>query len=188
MPVHRSHGKQRVEVPRIDELPAGLPENARPESPPERGPDGRFLPGASSSASKGGRRRGGALTLARKLGLKKGEESALAPYLRHADAWRRHKVSELAATVGAGHCGAGPSSIVATAARQLASSMYLFDLAVDTDSADPDLHARASKLGADSRASLLAAHELCRLEAASRPQQNATLALIERIQGKDRDK
>jgi len=180
MPVHRSHGRPRVDVPRLDELPEGIPEEAGRAPAAERDASGRFLPGNTSS-KKGGRRKSGSLTLARKLGLSKGEESALAPYLRHADAWRRHHVNDLATTVGGGHCGAGPSSIVATAARQLASSMFLFDLAVDTDSQDPDLFARASKLGSDSRSSLLAAHELCAKEAASRPRHNPTLALLNEI-------
>lgn len=182
MPLHRSHDKVRVEVPRIDELPEGLPEHSRPPVTAERDANGRFLPGNTSS-QKGGRRKSGSLTLARKLGLSKGEESALTPYLKHADAWRRHHVNELATSVGGGYCGAAPSSIVATAARQLASSMYLFDLAVDGDSKDVDLWARASKLGADSRASLLAAHELCAKEAAHRPRENPTQALLQRIKG-----
>ncbi len=159
-------GQPRIEVLPVDELPKGIPEEAQPSSGPERAPNGRFLPGNKTSVA-GGKRKAGALLLARKLGLSKKHTEEFSPYLKHAEAWRRHKVNELAQTVGGGHCGAGPSSIVATAARQLASSMFLFDLA--TVSADAELHAKASKLGNDSRQNLLAAHELTAKEAAARP-------------------
>lgn len=171
MTLRKGHGKgagqPRIEVLPANELPAGVPEDAPPTERPQRGPDGRFLSGNRLSA-QGGKRKAGALALARKLGLSQEQSEQFRPYLRHAEQWRRHKVNELAATVGGGQCGAGPSSIIATAARQLASSMYLFDLA--TASGDPELHARASKLGNDSRQNLLAAHELAAKEAASRPQ------------------
>lgn len=160
-------GAPRVEVLPVDELPRGIPEHAQPSARPERAANGRFLPGNKSSV-QGGKRKAGALLLARKLGLSKEQSEEFAPYLKHAEAWRRHKVNELAASVGAGTCGAGPSSIIATAARQLASSMFLFDLA--TASGDAELHAKASKLGNDSRQNLLAAHELCAKETTARPQ------------------
>lgn len=166
----RGAGQPRIEVMPVDELPKGVPEDAQPSAAPERAANGRFLPGNKSSV-QGGKRKAGALLLARKLGLSKEQSEEFAPYLKHAESWRRHKVNELAATVGGGHCGAGPSSIVATAARQLASSMFLFDLA--TASGDADLHAKASKLGNDSRQNLLAAHELCAKEAQARPQNHA---------------
>jgi hypothetical protein len=155
-------GVPRIEVLPVDELPAGTPEHAGPPAADERGADGRFRAGNRISA-KGGRRKAGALALSRRLGLSADQHEAFAPYYRQAEQWRRHKVNELARTVGGGYCGAGPSSIIATAARQLASSLYLFDLAAATG--DKDLHTTASKLGNDSRQNLLAAHELASKEA-----------------------
>ncbi len=40
-------GVPRVEVLPADELPAGVPDDARPESPSDRGVAGRFAPGNS---------------------------------------------------------------------------------------------------------------------------------------------
>jgi len=99
-------------------------------------------------------------------------DADFAPYRRAASSFRRFHVSQLARTVGGGFCGPGPSSIVATAAWQLASSRYLFDRAAA--SGDTDLFASASRLGDASRQSLLAAHELCAREALARPRSNQT--------------
>lgn len=159
-------GQPRVEVLPVNELPDGIPEDAGPSRTVDRDDRGRFVTGNHASRS-GGKRKAGAVVLARRLGLAEGHAVAFTPYMTQAEAWRRHKVSELARTVGGGSCGAGPSSIVATAARQLASSIYLFDLAAQTG--DPALHVQASKLGNDSRQNLLAAHELCAREAAAKP-------------------
>ena len=134
-------GQPRIEVLPPDELPEGLPEDAGPSELSDHGSDGRFQPGNHASV-EGGRRKAGALTLARKLGLSEKQQPEFAPYLKHAENWRRHKVNELAQTVGSGYCGAGPSSIIATAARQLASSMHLFDLAAATGG--PDMQGQSS--------------------------------------------
>ena len=90
----------------------------------------------------------------------------MAPYRGAADAFRRAQCGELAATVGGGMCGPGPSSIVASAALQLAMSRYLSDRGQATG--DPKLLLSASRLADASRQNLLAAHELCAREAISR--------------------
>jgi hypothetical protein len=68
--------------------------------------------------------------------------------------------------VGGGVCGPAPSSLVASAALQLAWSRYLSDRAA-TDG-DPELALKASRLAEASRQSLLAAHELAAKEALAR--------------------
>jgi hypothetical protein len=88
-----------------------------------------------------------------------------APYKRAAADFRRAQVRSLARTVGGGHCGPGPASMVASAAWQLAASRFLFDAA----SGNVDRLVVASRLANDSRQNLLAAHELCAREAQARP-------------------
>jgi hypothetical protein len=56
-------GQPRVEVLPVDELPAGVPEGARGESPTDRGEAGRFARG-NSLARRGGRARAGKTRLA----------------------------------------------------------------------------------------------------------------------------
>jgi hypothetical protein len=83
------------------------------------------------------------------------------PYARAARAFRRAHVDALARSVGGGHCGPGPSSIVASAALQLAGSRFAFEVLGDM--------ALGSRLADSSRQNLLAAHELCAREAQARP-------------------
>jgi hypothetical protein len=158
-------GVPRIEVMPVDELPAGLPEHTGPYTAADRGAGGRFAPG-NRLAAKGGRLKAGALAIVRGLGLADSAASEIAPYLSHAESWRRAKLSELAATVGGGRCGAGVSSIVATAARQLASSLFAFDMG--TRDSDVAMLRESSRFGNESRQSLLAAHELAAREATAR--------------------
>ncbi len=159
-------GVPRVEVLPADELPAGVPDDARPESPSDRGVAGRFAPG-NSLAAAGGRARRGTSRLAGRLGLATlPEGDAFAPYRRAAATFRRVQCADLARTVGGGVCGPGPSSVVASASLALAWSRYLSDEAARTD--DPELAMRSARLGETSRQHLLAAHELCAREAQAR--------------------
>lgn len=159
-------GVPRVEVLPPDELPDGVPAPIPASAAEQRRADGRFLPG-NATAAEGGKAKKGKVALAIRLGLTEIEPSAaFAPYRSAAVMFRRRQCGELARTVGGGICGPAPSSIVATAALQLAASRYLFDRAGVTS--DPDLFAQASKLANDSRQNLLAAHELCAREAKSR--------------------
>jgi len=170
-------GMPRIEILPADELPAGVPDDARPASPSDRRERGLFAPG-NSIARKGGKARAGKTRLADRLGLRSlPSSSAFAPYKAAAVSFRRAQCAALASSVGGGHCGPAPSSFVASAALQLAWSRYFSDLAAETG--DPDLATQASKLANDSRQNLLAAHELCAREASGRPR--ATNAVLARI-------
>lgn len=159
-------GGPRIEVLPADELPAGVPERAGAESPTDRGAAGRFA-GGNALASKGGRARAGKTKLADRMGLRSlPEGSAFGPYKRAAVSFRKAHTAVLARTVGGGRCGPAPSSLVASAALQLAWSRYLSDLAAETS--DPELALKGSKLAEASRQSLMAAHELCAREAVAR--------------------
>ena len=96
------------------------------------------------------------------------DPAALRPYLADAEAFAAAEVTRLAQTVGGGHCGAAPASMVQSAALQLAASRAAFA------SGDFD---RGSKLANDSRQNLLAAHELCAKEAKALPQESAVARL-----------
>jgi hypothetical protein len=111
----------------------------------------------------GGRRRQGTTRLATRLGLEDlASDPAWAAYRRMAAAFRRAHCAAIARSVGGGVCGPAPSSIVASAALQLAASRYLFDRA------DPGSFSAASQLADASRQNLLAAHELAAREALAR--------------------
>lgn len=160
-------GVPRVEVLPPDELPVGVPGQAHRETPTDRGTRGTFAHG-NRIAREGGRARAGKTRLASKLGLATLDEGAdFKPYKASAVAFRRAQCAELARNVGGGQCGPAPSSLVASAALQLAWSRYLSDLAATTG--DPDLALKSAKLADASRQNLLAAHELCAKEAAARP-------------------
>jgi hypothetical protein len=153
-----------VEAPRADELPAGVPADARRESPADRGEGGRFA-GGNVISIEGGKARSGHSRLARKVAL--GDSFAdprFDPYARSARAFRRAHVTALARSVGGGHCGPGPASIVASAALQLAGSRFAFEVLGDM--------ALGSRLADSSRQNLLAAHELCAREATARREAN----------------
>lgn len=172
----------------VDELPTGEPAPAVVASRPTHDARGKFAPG-NALAAAGGRARAGKTRLADRLGLTVPSE-VFAPYHRSAVSFRRAHCSALAATVGGGVCGPGPSAIVATAALQLAWSRCLSDRAAQTG--DIDLALRASRLADASRQNLLAAHELCAREAAARPKPEAwRLALdalpVPQDEGEDED-
>jgi len=167
MPVQQSHDRPYPTAPRADELPEGTPAPARAESPSDRGERGKFARG-NSLAKAGGKATAGKTKLAGRLGLKGiPAGSDFAPYKAAAVSFRRAQCADLARTVGAGICGPAPSSMVASAALQLAWSRYLSDRAAAEG--DADLAIAASRLADASRNNLLSAHELCAREAAGRP-------------------
>lgn len=155
-------GVPRIEVLPPDELPAGV---AAPQPHLQALPRPPYAAGsaeAREAGRRGGSKRAQTTALAASLGLAKTPpEAAWAPYRRAAENFAKLHVSTLATTVGGGTCGPGPSSMVQSAAWQLAASRYAFEVSGD--------HALGSKLANDSRQNLLAAHELCAREAASRP-------------------
>lgn len=161
-------GVPRIEVLPVDELPRGVQEPQQVPASIERRTNGTFAKGARTLQAAGGRARKGNTRLAAKLGLSSlPEGAAFAPYKASAVTFRRVQCAELARNVGGGICGPAPSSLVATAALQLAWSRYLSDLAALEN--DAELALKASKLADASRQSLLAAHELCAREAQARP-------------------
>jgi len=172
-----SHGQNsiRVEAPRPDELPDGVAAQAAPCTPPEaaqvRRAGGRI---AEHSLAVELGRRGGLARVARErklraletLGLRAVEGADLtqaAPFLADGEAFAQHEIARLAQTAGGGHCGAGPASMVQTAALQLAASRFLFS------TGDREQIALASRLGDASRQNLAMAYELCCKEAKARP-------------------
>ena len=182
-------GTPRVEVLPPDELPDGVPGDARKESPRDRGEAGRFARG-NSLARAGGHAKRGKSRLTARLGLSTlPEGDAFAPYRRAAATFRRVQCAELARVVGGGVCGPGPSSVVASAALALAWSRYLSDQAAATG--DADLAMRSARLGETSRQHLMAAHELVAREAKVRDENRSPAeALAEmrsRILGPDVD-
>jgi hypothetical protein len=164
----------------VDELPAGEQAPAHVEAGTERTPGGRWTKGARTAQSKGGKARRGTTHLSHEAGLGgvDGDE-AFAPYRSDARHFTRAQCAALAASVGGGHCGPGPSSIVASAALALAASRYLYD----TANGDPKALATAARLADSSRASLRDAHALAALEAEARPKSSSIVALRERLGG-----
>lgn len=170
MALRASHGAMRGTGPRVevlpaDELPLGVQAPALVERGGERRPNGTFAPGASTSQSRGGKARKAATTLAVRLGLGElAEGDPFRPYKAAAVTFRRVHCASVAATVGGGVCGTGPSSMIASAALALAASRYLYD----TAAGDPAKLATAARLAESSRQHLLAAFELAAKEAQAR--------------------
>ncbi len=166
-------GSPRIEVLPPDELPAPMPAQREPISGVERRQNGTLASteAARTLGARGGRVKAKRVALARSLSLGDVDSMpAFAPYRRAASAFRRHHCAALAAIAG-GECGAGPSSMIASAALQLASSRFLFDQGAQTG--DPALLKTASQLANDSRQNLLAAYELAQREAQARPKKSA---------------
>lgn len=160
-------GQPRIEVLPADELPRGVQAPPLESAGHERRADGTFAPGARTMQAAGGRATAGKSRLAARLGLAAlPDDAKLRPYMGAAATFRRVQCAELARTVGGGVCGPAPSALVASAALQTAWSRYLSDrAAVDGDA---ELALKASRLAADARQSLLAAHELCAREGEAR--------------------
>lgn len=170
MALRNGHGKgagvPRIEVLPANELPIGVPSNAEQQSPSNFDERGKFARGNALSR-QGGKARAGKTRLAERMSLRAlPSGSDFGRYKAAAVSFRRAQTSALAASVGGGFCGPAPSSLVATAALQLAWSRYFSDKAAEVG--DPDLALTASRLGDASRQSLLAAHELCAKEAIAR--------------------
>jgi len=164
-------GQPRIEVMPADEALRGVAGPQRTEVPGlQRDQAGRVTDAASARAlgARGGAARKGQPRLSRRLNL--GESFAdprFESYASAGRAFRRMHVAQLARDVGGGFCGPAPSSIIATAALQLAASRFAFEVLGDM--------ALGSKLGNDSRQNLLAAHELCAREALGRPKSPAAV-------------
>jgi hypothetical protein len=172
-------GVPRIEVLPADELPLGVQAPPQARARDERRPDGTFARGARTLQAMGGHAAAGRSKLASRMGLRSlPAGSPFSPYKKSAAAFRRAQCAELARNVGGGRCGPAPSSLVASAALQLAWSRFLGDLAAEQG--DADLALKASRLAEASRQSLLAAHELCAKEALARPTSADPLADLRR--------
>lgn len=84
------------------------------------------------------------------------------PYTRQAEAFRKHHCRMLAIQAG-GICGAAPSTMVTSAAAQMAVSQFLFDQGAREN--DVQKLRVASQMANDSRSNLLAAYEMAIKEA-----------------------
>jgi len=177
MPVQRSKCRLRPLAPKAKELPQGVPCPAVAPPTPEASAAGAALRSASDEQAKraaaaalgslGGIARAQQVrelaaipALARGLGLRELSAELLLPYLDDAAEFAERECCRLAREVGGGQIGAGPSSIVGSAALQLAASRAAF--------ASGEL-IYGSRLADASRANLLSAHELCAREAKARP-------------------
>ena len=162
-------GVPRIEVLPPDEQPQPIAAIPEPLSGVDRRQNGTVSTSEAARVlgARGGRVKAKRVALARSLALGGVDEmEAFAPYRRAASAFRRHHCASLAKQAG-GECGAAPSSMIASAALQLAASRFLFDRGAQTG--DPALLKTASQLSNDSRQNLLAAYELAQREAAARP-------------------
>jgi hypothetical protein len=174
-------GVPRIELSPADEQPNPVPAPPSDLSGVDRRHNGQV---ASTEAArelgrKGGKVKAKRVALARSLGLGDvADMQAFAPYRNAASAFRRHHCAALAQQAG-GECGAAPSSMVASAALQLAASRFLFDKGAQTG--DAALLKTASQLANDSRQNLLAAYELATREARARPGRSATESAIANI-------
>ena len=155
MPTSRSHGRPYVEPERPDELSTGTPAVSQASAMGERRADGKLAKGARTVPAMGGRATKESTHLSHRIdSVTLGEI-----YRRRARTLRRATCTELARTVGGGHCGIIPSLFVKHASIATALSEQALD-AGDTD--------RAIKYAEASRMHLLYARELCVKDAASR--------------------
>jgi hypothetical protein len=178
MPIQRSQGRRRPLVPRSDEVadgvpaPAGVPDSDAAEALQrvQRDADGRLadpesaailgrLGGLARAARE--RRLADLPRLVQELGLREVSAEAFLPYLADAGEFARAEIERLAQVCGGGECGIGPSSMVQSAALQLAGSRFAF--------AQGEL-ITGSRLADASRANLMSARDEVAREAQSRPQ------------------
>ena len=169
--VRKGHGAgagvPRVEVPPPDELSAAVPAAERSDALTFR-PDGRIADTATARALG---RRGGQATARRvrlidSLGLATiADDADFAPYRTGAERFVEHHLGELAKLAG-GAVGSAPSTMVSSAALQLAASRFCFDRGAQKG--DVALMRLGSQLANDSRQNLLAAYELAVREADAR--------------------
>lgn len=160
-------GTPHVEMPPGDEMSAPVPV-AVTTVPLVFRQDGRI---ADSETARELGRRGGTATAKRvrlidSLGLVAAVEgSVFGPYRTAAEGFVAHHLDELARLAG-GKVGSGPSTMVSSAALQLAASRFAFDKAAETG--DVAMMRTGSQLATDSRQNLLAAYELAVREAEGR--------------------
>lgn len=165
----KGKGRPHVEVPR-DSMPKPVPAPpALDAAPLVFRQNGQIADAATARAlgAKGGEAKARRVRLIDSLGLAKiAEDAAFAPYRTAAEGFVEAHLAELAKLAG-GIVSSGPSTIVASAALQLAASRFCFDKAAQ--SGDVNLLSIGSRLATDSRQNLLAAYAQAVLEAEGRP-------------------
>lgn len=163
-------GAPRVEVLPVDELPSGVASPGVTMTNGTASAAGAALRGSGDTVAASELGRLGGLAKAARdrglrvldgLGLRGTPHESLAPYLADAEAFALSEIRRLAAEVGGGECGPMPSSMVQSAALELAGSRAAF-AAGNT--------ILGSRLATSSRQNLLGAFELCARLAKARPQ------------------
>jgi len=191
-------GQPRIEVPSAARVPIGVPWEpaAKPTAEADRSPDlppgGVLGPGAPPrliSSEKlfpksgkfqrgnriselGGRAKAGTAKLLTEMGITR--STTFKPFKAKAKAFARAQQNEMARSVGGGFCGPSPSSMIQSAAIQMAYAAWLQDKAERLMDDETNLAEVRELLGESrtfqnsSRQNLLAAHEMCAREATSR--------------------
>lgn len=177
----RGAGSPRIEVLPADELPAPVPSPAAaPTVALTFRPDGKIadVVTARELGRRGGEATARRVRLVDSLGLAKlSDDSAFGPYRNAADEFVGHHLQCLARVAG-GEVGPAPSTMVASAALQLAGSRYCFDKFAET--ADASWMKLGSTLANDSRQNLLAAYEYATREGAARLEGHDDMAHAQR--------
>ncbi len=152
-------GGPRIETLPADELPKGIPAPARQENPGDRDRRGLFQPG-NSLARVAGKAKKGSTHLGGRFSLKAlPQGSDFERYKTAAIPFARAIRGEYAMKVGGGECGPAASSIIASAARALALSMYFGDKAMEAG--DADLAMKAVRMADSHKQCLQSAYEIC---------------------------
>ena len=161
----------RIEVLPPDELPQPLGGAVQEDARIQVRDRGRFVAGVAGPVqSAGGRARSGRPSLVTSLGISAEftpSMQAFDNYRRKAASFRRAHTAELAALAG-GSCGTGPSSMVASAALQLAASRYLYEQATKGTEVDVAMMREARQQADSSRQNLAMAYELAIREGKAR--------------------
>ena len=164
-------GVSRIEVLPPDELPQPVAAAMAVDAgPPDRRQAGRFADSATAKKNgrKGGIEKARRVRLVDSLGLSAiVAETSFGPYRAAAEEFLAAHLATLASQAG-GHVGTGPSTIVASAALQLAASRWAFD--TGAEKGDTDLMKLGSTLANDSRQNIAAAYEYAVREARARLQ------------------
>lgn len=160
-------GSPHIEPPPADELSAPVPATLA-TVPLSFRSNGQIADSATAAelGRRGGEKTARRVRLVDSLGLASlAEDAAFGPYRSGAEAFVEHHLQELARLAG-GKVGSAPSTMVSSAALQLAASRFAFDRAAQAgDVAGMKL---GSQLANDSRQNLLCAYELAVREAEGR--------------------
>lgn len=177
MRARSNHGADRkargprvvIETVPFNELPQPAVEAAR-SVPLAFRSDGRIgnQETARELGRRGGQERARHARILRSLGLVQlAKDHVFYDYEIAGEQFANKQIETLAAMYD-GECSEGPSSIIKTAALQLAASRFLYDLG--KQNGDPNMLMKASALGNDSRTNIANALELQSREVAARKQ------------------